>query len=110
VGWRDFVETQSSVHVDATFADGQSGRRAARCDPLSRGTVDEALTRALFRNVASDAGLAPQTLPDGVRISRRGALTYVFNYGATPYRIDAPGSFIVGQQEVEPQGVAIYAA
>ncbi|MGH8778098.1 beta-galactosidase [Paraburkholderia sp.] len=111
-GWRDFIEAQDGVYVDvdATFADGHPAVVRHGAIRYLAGLFDEALTRSLFRDVASDAGLEPQTLPEGVRISRRGPLTYVLNYGATSYRIDAPGSFVVGQQDVEPQGVAIYRA
>lgn len=109
-GWRDFIEPHEGGHIDATFTDGHPAVVRHGAIRYLAGLFDEALTRAVFREAASDAGLEPQTLPDGVRISRRGALTYVFNYSATPYRIDGSGQFVVGQQQVEPQGVAIYRA
>jgi beta-galactosidase len=43
-------------------------------------------------------------------LSRRGPLTYVFNYGVTPYRIEEATRFVAGQQNVPPQGVSIYRA
>jgi beta-galactosidase len=68
------------------------------------------MTQGIFLEVAREAGLQAQALPEGVRISRRGALTYVLNYSETPYTIEAAGNFVVGQEEVGPQGVAIYRA
>ncbi|MFP3802738.1 Beta-galactosidase C-terminal domain, partial [Paraburkholderia sp. SIMBA_027] len=54
--------------------------------------------------------LTPSPLGDGVRVSRRGGLTYVFNYGGTPHTLDGvpPSAFVVGAAQVEPQGVAVY--
>jgi beta-galactosidase len=111
--WRDLVElndddTRSIVH--ARFADGHPA-----C--LSHGTLhywaalfDEATTVRLFADIAAEAGLAPTQLGDAVRMSRRGGLTYVFNYAGTPHTIDGvpPSAFVVGAAQVEPQGVAVY--
>ena len=108
--WRDFIETSNGVQIEATFADGHPA--IVRCGSVRylASLFDETLTRDIFLNVAKAAGLDAAPLPEGIRISRRGGLTYVFNYNATPYRIPAAASFIVGQEEVEPQGVAIYRA
>ncbi|WP_158937928.1 beta-galactosidase [Burkholderia sp. S171] len=108
--WRDFIETSDGAQIEATFADGHPA--IVRCGSVLylASLFDETLTQDLFLNVAKAAGLDAAPLPEGIRISRRGGLTYVFNYNATPYRIPAAASFIVGQEEVEPQGVAIYRA
>jgi beta-galactosidase len=106
--WRDFIETSDGVDIEAKFADGHPA--IVRRGPVRylASLFDQALTQAIFLDVAKAAGLAAEPLPEGIRISRRGALNYVFNYNATPHRISAAGNFIVGQEEVEPQGVAIY--
>ncbi|PCE22977.1 beta-galactosidase [Paraburkholderia acidicola] len=106
--WRDFLEAGEGVQIDARFADGHPAIVRHGSVRYLAAPFDETLTRTLLGDVARQAGLPAQALPDGVRISRRGALTYVFNYGDAPYRIEAPGSFVVGRQKVEPQGVAIY--
>lgn len=94
----------------ARFADGHPA-----C--VSHGTLhywaapfDEATTARLFADVAAEAGLTPTPLGDGVRMSRRGGLTYVFNYGDTPHTIDAvpPSAFVLGTAQVGPQDVAVY--
>ncbi|SAL41865.1 beta-galactosidase [Caballeronia sordidicola] len=106
--WRDLVEAEEGVQVEARFADGHPAI-------LRRGSIrylaslfDDALTQAIFQDAANAAGLDAQPLPDGIRISRRGPLTYVFNYTSSVYKVPNAGSFIVGQEDVEPQGVAIY--
>ena len=108
--WRDFIETSNGVQVEATFADGHPAIVRSGSVLYLASLFDETLTQDIFLNVAKAAGLDAAPLPEGIRISRRGGLTYVFNYNATPYKIPAAASFIVGQEEVEPQGVAIYRA
>jgi beta-galactosidase len=110
--WRDLidVDAETTLDVRARFADGHPAY-------VRRGSVhyfatlfDDKLTEALFARIASDTGLAPRSLGDSVRVSRRGALTYVFNYGERAYKIDGvdAADFVIGSREVEPQGVAAY--
>jgi beta-galactosidase len=108
--WRDFIETGHGVQIEASFADGHPAVVRNGSVLYLASLFDEALTQDIFLNVAKAAGINAAPLPEGIRISRRGGLTYVFNYNATPYKIPAAASFIVGQEEVEPQGVAIYKA
>jgi beta-galactosidase len=73
---------------------------------------DDALTTRLFEQIAQRAGVETMQLGESVRISRRGALTYVFNYGDTAHTITgaADNAFVIGSRAVEPQGVAVYRA
>jgi len=45
-----------------------------------------------------------------VRISQRGALTYVFNYGDTPHTLTdvADDALVIGSRVIAPQGVSAY--
>jgi beta-galactosidase len=106
--WRDFIETSEGVQVEASFADGHPAIVRSGSVLYLASLFDATLTQEIFLKVAKLAGLDAAPLPEGIRISRRGGLTYVFNYNTAPYRITAPGRFIVGQQDVEPQGVAAY--
>ena len=108
--WRDLIETSHGVQIEATFADGHPAIVRNGSVLYLASLFDETLTQDIFLNVAKAAGLDAAPLPEGIRVSRRGGLTYVFNYNATPYTVPAAASFIVGQEEVEPQGVAIYRA
>ena len=49
-------------------------------------------------------------LGESVRISRRGALTYVFNYGEQVHTLAdlADERIVIGSRAIEPQGVAVY--
>jgi beta-galactosidase len=108
--WRDFIETSNGVQIEATFSDGHPAIVRSGSVLYLASLFDETLTQDIFLTVAKASCLDAAPLPEGIRISRRGGLTYVFNYSATPYRIPAAASSIVGQEEVEPQGVAIYRA
>jgi len=108
--WRDFIETGDGALIEATFADGHPAIVRSGSALYLASLFDETLTQEIFLGVAKAAGINAAPLPEGIRISRRGGLTYVFNYNATPYKIAAAASYIVGQEEVGPQGVAIYRA
>ena len=49
-------------------------------------------------------------LPEGVRVSLRADVTYVFNYGDRPYDVEGveAGAFVIGGARVEPQSVCAY--
>ena len=107
--WRDLVEAGEGTEVVAAFEDGHPAiLRHQRMHYLA-GVFDQDFTRDYLHGVAAAAGLGPQRLPDTVRVSRRGDLNYVFNYG--PAAIVAPGAqgaeFVVGSASVPPQGVAV---
>ncbi|KVE40179.1 beta-galactosidase [Burkholderia sp. BDU5] len=110
--WRDLVELRDGAHGDvrARFADGHPACIAHGRLHYWAALFDEGTTEQLFADVAAEAGLAPAPLGDSVRVSRRGGLTYVFNYGDAPHTIDAvpPSAFVLGDAQVEPRGVAAY--
>ncbi|HVE08820.1 MAG TPA: beta-galactosidase [Paraburkholderia sp.] len=109
--WRDLVEIGDSVvDVRARFADGHPAYLRHGSVHYFASVFDAQLTEQLFARIAQEAGLAPRALGDSIRVSRRGALTYVFNYGAQAHTIEGvdAAAFVIGAREVEPQGVAAY--
>ena len=101
VRWREWLDT--ALPVRARFADGspalvgQEHRLYLGCWP------DPQLLAALMRRVIRGG----ESLPDSVRLRRRGDLTFAFNYGDTPWT--APGSdFILGDANVAPQSLAVW--
>ncbi|MCA8095253.1 beta-galactosidase [Burkholderia anthina] len=110
--WREFVDLDNAADVDvhARFADGYSAWLSHGAAHYWAALFDAGTTRRLFADIARRAGLAPTPLGDAVRVSRRGGLTYVFNYGDTPHTIPAvaPEAFVLGASPVEPQGVAAF--
>lgn len=110
--WRDFIDSDasSSFDVRARFADGHPAYVRSGAYHYFASLFDDALTVRLFARIAQEAGLETQALGDSVRISRRGGLTYVFNYGDRTHTLDdiSDDAFVIGSREVAPQGVAVY--
>ena len=114
--WRDLIELEanadpSASEIRAVFGDGHPAYVLHGTVHYLASLFDDATTEALFARVAREAGLAPTPLGDAVRVSRRGGLTWVFNYGPGTHRIEATipeDAFVIGAREIEPQGVAAY--
>jgi beta-galactosidase len=115
--WRDLLEIdssregQESIQVRAVFSDGHPAYVKHGAVHYLASFFDEASTHALFARIANEAGLAPTHLGDAVRVSRRGGLTWVFNYGPNTHQLAAEipsDAFVIGSHAVEPQGVAAY--
>jgi len=110
--WRDFIDGDAvpALDVRARFADGHAAYVRSGAYHYFASLFDDALTVRLFARIAREAGLATRALGDSVRMSRRGALTYVFNYGDRAHTLDgiSDDAFVIGSREVAPQGVAVY--
>jgi beta-galactosidase len=97
--WREHVRANEGTRVHAEFADGWAAL-------LSHGRVRYVtawLTHDLHRTVLADAaraaGLALQSLPEGLRLARRGGLTFAFNFGDARATAPAPADaqFVLGE-------------
>ncbi|AUT70307.1 MULTISPECIES: beta-galactosidase [Paraburkholderia] len=110
--WRDLIDAadERSFGVRARFADGHPAYVQHGSVHYFASLFDDRLTESLFARIATEAGLTPTPLGDSVRISRRGKLTYVFNYTNARHVIEGidASRFVIGAHEVEPQGVAAY--
>jgi len=58
-----------------------------------------ALHLAIFSDLLSQAGIPHDLLPDGVRLTRRGGLTYLFNFN--PHQAE------VAEEAIPPHTVVI---
>jgi beta-galactosidase len=110
--WRDFIESDGAAAFDvrARFADGHPAYVQSGAFHYLASLFDDALTVRLFERIANEAGLETMALGESVRISRRGALTYVFNYGEQVHTLAdlADERIVIGSRAIEPQGVAVY--
>ena len=110
--WRDFIDsdTADSLDVRARFADGHPAYVQSGAFHYFASLFDDALTVRLLKQIAEEAGVETTSLGDSVRFSRRGALTYVFNYGDQTHTLAnvADDAFVIGSRAIEPQGVAVY--
>lgn len=106
--WRELVE--SDLLPLARFADGRGALyEDGRALYLACWPDREALADAM-RLLAGRAGLKICDLPEGVRLRRRGDLTFAFNYAATDSAVPAPADakFALGGRVVGPQEVAAW--
>ncbi len=106
--WRDHVEAGDGATVAAHFADGgpalvECGRFACLC-----GWPDAALLRAVTLRMAARAGLDVLDLPEGVRLRRRGPLTFAFNYDEPEWALPAGAVPQLGPQVLRPGDVAAW--
>ena len=76
------------------------------------GWADRPLLADVIGKLAREAGLACATLPDGLRLRRRGPLCFAFNYGDAPVRLSdyiaLPDAMLLGIDVLEPSGVAAW--
>jgi beta-galactosidase len=68
--------------------------------------ADEKLLAAAMKHVTAKAKLKTITLPEHIRLRRRGAMLFAFNYGSKPWTLSAKGKLALGKSVVPPQGVA----
>jgi len=102
IHWREHVRANGDTRVDAQFDDAWPA-------VLIRGNVlyvaawlSHGLHRAVLEQAAKEAGIETQLLADGLRIRRRGDLTFAFNFGEQQVEAPAPGNatFVLGQRQL----------
>ena len=107
VRWRERIET--GLAPLATFADGTPALLKAENRHYLAGWPDETLLRDMLRALLVAAGVDPIDLPEGVRLRRRGNLSFAFNYGPDPWPLPfADANLVLGTETVAPQDVACW--
>lgn len=106
VRWREYAET--SANVLGRFANGDPAltRKGNAFHLLCWPDAD--LLKAVIGSVVSVAGLSTLSLPEHVRIRRRGALTFAFNYGHEPWPLPAEAELLLGERILAPYSVAVW--
>ncbi|MGY6254741.1 beta-galactosidase [Paraburkholderia caledonica] len=108
--WREHLETRDGVEVLARFDDGWPAVVARDRVRYASAWFDPPLHRALLEAAARDASLNPVHLPEGVRIRRRGPLTFAFNFGAQAVEAPAPANarFVLGSRTLGTADVCVW--
>jgi beta-galactosidase len=89
--WREALALQGA-QAEAWYVDGQCAvARQGRCHYVGA-WLDEQAWRELLARAARSAGLAPERLADGVRVSRLGRLLFVFNFSSDSVSWAPPGA------------------
>ncbi|MEM7442253.1 MAG: beta-galactosidase [Pseudomonadota bacterium] len=108
IRWAERLETE--LNADILFDDGSpalvrnKGQRYLACWP------DEDTLREIISNLARETGLKTLSLPDGLRVQRRGALTFAFNRNEDSVEAPAPSNaeFVLGTRTIPAAGVAAW--
>ena len=106
--WREFIE--SPLTPLARFADGGGAwYRHGHLDYLAT-WPEAALLRRVLTALASRAGIACTPLAEGVRLRRRGGLTFAFNSAPEDREAPAPrgAAFVLGARKLAPGGVSAW--
>jgi len=110
--WRERVEALpgTSLEPEARFEDGDAAVwRAGTVHYLAFWPGPLFLTDFLAA-LSTAAGIEVRSLPEGVRMRRRGPLTFAFNYTPTSQRVEAPASarFVLGSATLGAYDVAAW--
>jgi beta-galactosidase len=108
--WREHVRANGATRVAAQFDDAWPALLMHGNVRYVAGWLSHDLHRALLRQAARDAGVDTQLLADGLRIRRRGELTFAFNFGAQPVDAPAPAgaSFVIGAARLDTGDVCVW--
>jgi beta-galactosidase len=105
-GWMEDVEAGAQVETRLALDDGRGLWFASAKTHYLAGQTDAGLLRRILTDIAVAAGLQPRDLGPDVRVERRGALNFLFNYGPQPVAIEE--ELLIGNKMVPPAGVAIW--
>ena len=107
--WRETIDA-GSCEVLGRYENGTPAFvRNGRAHYLATLTDDAALT-AVLTAMAAEVGLPIAPVDGGLRLRRRGPLTFAINYGDKPVTASAPeaATFLLGSRNVGPRDLAIW--
>jgi beta-galactosidase len=108
--WREHVRANGETRVDAHFDDAWPAILSHGRVRYVAGWLTHALHREVLAQAARDACIETQRLPDGLRIRRRGDLTFAFNFGAEQVQAPAPvnATFVLGDSQLKTGDVCVW--
>jgi beta-galactosidase len=110
VHWREHLRANGETQVEARFNDNWPA--VVRHDRVryAGAWFSHPLHRVLLQQAAIDAGIETHTLPEGMRVRRRGQVTFAFNFGAAPLIAPAPetATFVLGSRQLHTGDVCAW--
>ncbi|WP_233836227.1 beta-galactosidase [Paraburkholderia sp. ZP32-5] len=108
--WREHVRANGETRVAARFDDAWPALLMHGNVRYVAGWLSHELHRTVLRQAARDARLDTQLLVDGLRIRRRGGLTFAFNFSAQPVQVPAPAkaTFVLGEPRLKSGDVCVW--
>ncbi|WP_035053158.1 beta-galactosidase [Andreprevotia chitinilytica] len=116
VQWREHVRATgnvpSEVQILAAFDDNWPAILGHRNVQYAAACFEPRLHLAWLEQTARTAGLTTQRLPDGLRLRRRGDVTFAFNYGEQRCEVPAPADakFVLGGAVIDQGQVSAWRA
>ena len=108
--WREFLEVGAAGETVLASDDGKPLLVHQQNRFYLGGWPDDVLLDVVIERLCATAGLETLSLPDGLRIRRRGEYLFAFNYGETAIDLDAvglSGALLFGENALPPSGVAV---
>jgi beta-galactosidase len=116
--WNESLEvTAEDVQILGTYFDDPlydeaavTTRAVGAGSVTYNGVWGDGLLRRLLGNLLSRANVPHDELPHGVRLTRRGGLTYAQNWTRGGVALELPEStkLVIGNSLLEPYGVTVY--
>ncbi|SCB50830.1 beta-galactosidase [Rhizobium lusitanum] len=105
--WAERLETD--LPADLTYEDGSAAMVTQRNCSYLGAWIDGDFLRQIFADYLKAEGVAMIELPDHIRLRKRGALTFAFNYGPMPWTVPFGGIlFQIGNEVVGPHDFACW--
>ncbi|MGF6775202.1 beta-galactosidase [Paraburkholderia sp. GAS334] len=110
VHWREHLQPGAETKVLASFEDGWPAVVSNGRVRYAGAWFDHALHRVLLEDAARDARIEIATLPEGLRLRRRGNVTFAFNFGPDVIAAPAPvnARFVLGGRELRTADVCAW--
>lgn len=106
IRWREHLE--ASGKTLASFPDGGPALVAKENSLYLACWPDQALLGAVLRLACEHAGIETIELPDHIRLRRRGAHVFAFNYGGPAWAGPADGDLLLGESGVSGEGLCVW--
>lgn len=106
IRWREYVSTDGDVL--AQFANGDPALSAKDNHYYLACWPDETLMTSVAEQLAKKADLATISLPEHIRLRKRGNLVFALNYGTENWTCPATEGFVLGEQTLKPQAVSVW--
>ena len=108
--WREHVRANDGTTVDAQFDDTWPAILTHGRVRYVAGWLSHALHREVLQQAAKQAGIETQWLAEGLRIRRRGDLTFAFNFGPEQVQAPAPvnATYVLGHSQLKTGDVCAW--
>ncbi|OLL31638.1 beta-galactosidase [Burkholderia sp. SRS-W-2-2016] len=108
--WREHVRANGETRIAARFDDAWPALLTHGNVRYVAGWLSHELHRTVLQQAARDAGLETQLLADGLRLRRRGGLTFAFNFGEQAVQAPAPrnATFVLGEPRLQTGELCVW--